>query len=319
MKPALLVFCYAVPVAWVLPLPLRRLSEPGVSPRLGLAAWLAAILSVLALAMAALGLLARAAVAGWPGFARTVCESVSAGACPPAVYRSAAYELGLAATAFLGGVTMILLGWRYGRSLRRSSIRTRAHAEAARITGRRVDGGNAAFVLDAKRPAAYCVPGRPPTIVLTTGALAVLDPEQLAAVLAHERAHLAGRHHLLLAVTRSLAAVAPVVPLFACGASAVARLAEMRADDVAARRAGGEQGRRTLLAALLVMGNGTTVAPGPAAWLAATGGVVAARVRRLADPPPRARWLCHGLALASLTLAFAAASALVPLVAVTAA
>jgi Zn-dependent protease with chaperone function len=47
----------------------------------------------------------------------------------------------------------------------------------------------------------YCVPGRLPTIVVTTGALAVLEPEQLAAVLAHERAHLAGRHHLLLAVT----------------------------------------------------------------------------------------------------------------------
>jgi Zn-dependent protease with chaperone function len=319
MKPALLVLGYAVAVAWVLPLPLRRLSEPGVNPRLGLAAWLAAILSVLALAMAALGLLARAAVAGWPAFARTVCESVSAGACPPAVYRSAAYELGLAAIAFLGGLTMILLGWRYGRSLRRSSIRTRTHAEAARITGRRVGGGNAAFVLDVSRPAVYCVPGRPPTIVLTTGALAVLDPDQLAAVLAHERAHLAGRHHLLLAVTRSLAAVAPVVPLFARGAGAVAGLAEMRADDVAARRGGGERGRRTLLAALFAMGSGATVAQGPAAWLAATGGVVAARVRRLADPPPRARSWCRGLALASLTLAFAAASALVPLAAVTAA
>ena len=77
MTPALLVFCYAVPVAWVLPLPLRRLSEPGVSPRLGLAAWLAAIVSVLALAMAALGLLARAAVAGWPGFGGP-CASRSA-------------------------------------------------------------------------------------------------------------------------------------------------------------------------------------------------------------------------------------------------
>jgi Zn-dependent protease with chaperone function len=317
MRAALLVFCYAVAVAFLLPLPLRRLSGPGVSPRLGLAAWLAAIVSVLALAMAALGLLARAAVAGWPAFARTVCESVSAGACPPAVYRSAAYELGLAATAFLGGVTMILLGWRYGRSLRRSSIRTRAHAEAARITGHPVKGGNAAFVLDARRPAAYCVPGRPPTIVLTTGALGVLNPDQLTAVLAHERAHLAGRRHLLLAVTRSLAAAAPAVPLFARGASGVARLAEMRADDVAARSAGGEQGRRTLLAALLAMGDGAAVAQEPAAWLAATGGVVAARVRRLADPPAPARWLCHGLALAALTLAIAAASALVPLLAVT--
>jgi Zn-dependent protease with chaperone function len=313
MRPALLVFCYAVAVAWVLPLPLRRLSEPGLSPRLGLAAWLTAMVSVLACLMAALGLLARAAIAGWPTFARTVCESVSAGTCPPAVYRSAAYELGLAATAFLGGIAMILLGWRYGRSLHRASIRTRAHAEAARITGHRVDGGYAVFVLEATRPAAFCVPRRPPAIVLTTGALAVLDPEQLTAVLAHERAHLAGRHHLLLAVTRSLAAVAPAVPLFARGSGEVTRLAEMRADDVAARHGA----RRTLLAALLSMGADAGVVQASAAWLAATGGVVAARVRRLADPPAPARWLCHGLALTALTLAIAAASTLVPLLAVT--
>ena len=153
--------------------------------------------------------------------------------------------------------------------------------------------------------------------MLTTGALAVLGPDQLTAVLAHERAHLAGRHHLLLAVTRSLAAVAPAVPLFARGTSAVARLAEMRADDVAARRAGGNQGRRTLLTALLAMATGLAAGPAPAAWLPGAGGVVAARVRRLADPPPPARWLCHGLALTAVTLAIAAASALVPVFAVT--
>src|SRR5581483_11167359 len=124
--------------------------------------------------------------------------------CPPEVYRSAAYELGLAAVAFAGGITMIMLGWRYGRSLHRTSVSTREHAEAARIVGHRA-GGDAAFVLDASRPAVYCVPGRPPTIVVTTGALAVLEPGQLTAVLTHERAHLAGRHHLLLAATRSLA------------------------------------------------------------------------------------------------------------------
>ena len=96
MRAALLVFGYAVVLAWVLPLPLRRLSEAGLSPRLGLTAWLAALASVLGCALAALGLLIRAAVAGWPQFARSVCESVSAGACPPAVYRSSAYEAGLA-------------------------------------------------------------------------------------------------------------------------------------------------------------------------------------------------------------------------------
>jgi Zn-dependent protease with chaperone function len=325
MIPALGVFGCAIAMAWVLPLPLGRLSRDGVSPRLGLAAWLTAITSVLALVLAALGLLARMAIGGWPSFARTVCESVTTGVCPPAVYRSAAYELGLAAVAFLGGITLIVLGCRYGRSLRRASISTREHAAAARIVGRRAGGGNAAFVLDATRPAVYCVPGRPPTIVLTTGALAVLDPEQLAAVLAHERAHLTGRHHLLLAVTRSLAAVAPVVPLFARGTAEVARLAEMRADDAAARRIGGgivggpghERGRRTLLTALLAMGAGLAAAPAPASWLPATGGVVAARVRRLAEPPPLSRLARYRLALAVGTIAIAAAAVLVPVVAVT--
>jgi Zn-dependent protease with chaperone function len=321
MIPALAVFGCAIVMAWVLPLPLGRLSRDGVSPRLGLAAWLTAITSVLALALAALGLLARTAVGGWPSFARTVCESVTTGVCPPAVYRSAAYELGLAAVAFFGGITLIVLGCRYGRSLRRASLSTREHAAAARIVGRQAGGPDAAFVLDAARPAVYCVPGRPPTIVLTTGALAVLDAAQLAAVLAHERAHLAGRHHLLLAVTRSLAAVAPFVPLFTRGAAEVARLAEMRADDAAARRAGGgpgnERGRRTLLTALLAMSSGQAAAPVPASWLPVTGGVVAARVRRLAEPPRPTCLARYGLTLAVGTLAIAAAAVLVPVVAVT--
>ncbi|MGD0246933.1 MAG: M56 family metallopeptidase [Streptosporangiaceae bacterium] len=316
MIPALAVVGSAIVMAWFLPLPLGRLGRDGVSPRLGIAAWLTAIASVLALALAALGLLARSAVSGWPTFARTVCESVTTGVCPPAVYRSAAYELGLAAVAFAGGITLIVLGCRYGRSLRRTSVSTREHAEAARIVGQR-GAGDAAFVLDAARPAVYCLPGRPPTIVVTTGALAVLQPGQLTAVLAHERAHLAARHHLLLAVTRSLAAVAPFVPIFARGSAEVARLAEMRADDAAAARCGGEQGRRTLLTALLAMAAGVTAAPAPASWLPATGGVVAARVRRLASPPAPGRLACYGLALAALTLAVAAVAVLVPAAAMT--
>jgi hypothetical protein len=112
-----------------------------------------------------------------------------------------------------------------------------------------------AVVLDEPQPAAYCVPGRPAAIVLTSGALAVLDPGQLRAVLAHERAHLAGRHHLLIALTRGLAASFPAVPLFARGADEVARLAEMCADDAAAR----QSSRPVLITALLAMGTGTAV------------------------------------------------------------
>jgi Zn-dependent protease with chaperone function len=159
-------------------------------------------------------------------------------------------------------------------------------------------------VLDAPLPAAYCVPGRPATIVLTSGALGVLDRAQLTAVLAHERAHLAGRHHLLIALTRALAACLPMVPLFTEGPAEVARLAEMCADDAAARRSG----RRTLIAALLAMGTGTAV---PAAALAATGCATMARVQRLMEPPRWARHARYGLALAAAIVLLALVSGLV--------
>ena len=110
-------------------------------------------------------------------------------------------------------------------------------------------------VLDDPRPAAYCVAGRPAAIVLTSGALEVLDPAQLSAVLAHERAHLAHGDHLLHTITQGLAAAFPGVPLFTRGAVEVARLAEMAADDAAARA----NSRSTLVAALLAIATGTAI------------------------------------------------------------
>jgi Zn-dependent protease with chaperone function len=159
-------------------------------------------------------------------------------------------------------------------------------------------------VLDAPQRAAYCVPGRPAAIVLTSGALAVLDHAQLTAVLAHERAHLAARHHLLISLTRGLAASIPGVPLFTRGPVEVARLAEMCADDAAARRTG----RPALIAALLAMGTGTAV---PATALAATSGPVTARVHRLLDPPGPGRRARYRLALSTVMVLLATASGLV--------
>lgn len=298
MSGALLVLGYAVVVAWWVPALLSRLTAGGLSARLGLAAWLAAMASVLISAEAAVLFLVKAAIAGWPGLAEAVCRSVTGQVCAAAVYRSAAFELGVSLAAVLAASAAVAVGWRYGRRLRRSRRQTRAHALAAPIVGRRLPltspGGEPAVVLDDPRPAAYCVPGRPATIVLTSGALAVLDPEQLAAVLAHERAHLSGRHHLVLALTKSLAATFPAVPVFARGSAQVARLAEMSADDAAARRSG----RRTLLAALLTMGTGQAI---PAAALAVTGGVVTARVQRLLDPPCYARVARVQTALVTVT------------------
>ena len=306
MRAALLVFGYALVVAWLAPPLLTRLTARGISARLGLAAWLTAMASVVASAIAALQFLIRAAITGWPNLAEAVCRSVTGSACAPTVYKSAAFEAGLGATALLATLTAAVLAWRYGRSVQRARRRTHEHAELARMTGRSLPGAGPAMVLDAEQPVAYCVPGRPAAIVLSSGALAVLDPAQLTAVLAHERAHLAGRHHVLTGLTRALSACFPAVPLFARGAGEVARLAEMRADDAAARRSG----RPTLIAALLAMGTGTAVpaAVVPATALAATGCAVVSRVQRLLDPPDRALLVRYGAALAAVTLLLAAAS-----------
>lgn len=304
MRPVLLVFGYALAVAWCLPAPLTRLTSPGISARLGLAAWLTAMASVLASMVVALQYLAAAAIAGWSQLAEAVCRSVTGGRCTAVVYRSAVFELTLGFAAIAAALALAVLAWRYGRSVQRAQQRARAHAEAARITGHRLPGGGAAVVLDAARPAAYCVPGRPGAIVLTSGALAVLDSRQLAAVLAHERAHLAGRHHLLITLTRGLAATLPGVPLFTRGPAEVALLAEMCADDTAARHSS----RPALITALLAMGTGAAV---PAAALAAATSAVTARVHRLLEPAPPARHARNRLALITVILLLAMTSALI--------
>jgi beta-lactamase regulating signal transducer with metallopeptidase domain len=309
MRPALLVSGYAVVVAWCLPGLLTRLTGSGISPRLGLAAWLTATASVLASLAVALLYLVRAAVAGWSGLAEAVCRSVAGGPCTAVAYRSAVFELALGLAALAAALTTAVVAWRYGRGMQRARRRTRAHAEVARITGRRLpvkgdgEAGGAALVLDAPQPVAYCVPGRPAAIVVTSGALRVLGPGQLTAVLAHERAHLAGRHHLLITLTRGLAASFPAVPLFSRGAAEVARLTEMCADDTAARHSG----RRILVAALLAMGTGTAV---PAAALAATSCAVTARVQRLLEPAPRACHARNRLSLVTVMLLLVLASGL---------
>jgi Zn-dependent protease with chaperone function len=270
--------------------------------------------SALGSAVVAVSFLVRTAVDGWPRFAGTICQSVTGAPCPPQLYRSAAFEASVAAASALAVLALLTLAWRYGRSVHGARRRASEHAQAARITGRRFPGTgipplSTAVVLEAPQPAVYCVPGRPATIVLTTGALAVLDQPQLLAVLAHERAHLAGRHHLLVTLGKAARAGFPGVPLFSRGADEVARLAEMRADDVAARRSG----RDTLLQALVAMGTGRPLTAPPAA-LAATGGAVTVRVRRLLDPPTGTSRAWHGLALAAVLLALGAVSVLLPVI-----
>jgi hypothetical protein len=153
-----------------------------------------------------------------------------------------------------------------------------------------------ALVVDHPAAAAYCVPGLRSRIVVSAGTLELLDQAELAAVLAHERAHLRERHDLVLLPFTALLRAFRWSPAARDAAGSVALLLEMLADDHAvgyvAAAAAGERGRgrqrpaRPLAMALLRVG---AAGPGtvPCGALAvAGGGDVAVRVARLLAPPP---------------------------------
>ncbi|MFD3534425.1 M56 family metallopeptidase [Streptomyces sp. NPDC058664] len=188
----------------------------------------------------------------------------------------------------------------YARRLfgaRRARLR---HAGVLRLVGR-YDPALRATVLDDERPAVYCLPGRSRRVVVSSGAVHTLTPAQLAAALAHERAHITGRHHLLVAATEAFAAVFPFLPLARHGGAAVPLLLEMAADDRALRRCT----RDALATALYALASGRA----PRSAFAAGGPSAALRMRRILTPYSAGHPALRGL----LTIA-AAGLAMTPLI-----
>lgn len=124
--------------------------------------------------------------------------------------------------------------WHVVRGLAAARRGHRAHAVPLAAAGR-PDPALGALVVDDDVPAAYCLPSGPHQVVISAGALALLSTRQVRAVLAHERAHLRGHHHLILAAVAALARAFPAVPLLARAAAEFAVLIEMSPDDAAAR------------------------------------------------------------------------------------
>ena len=99
------------------------------------------------------------------------------------------------ATLFSGAMLARLLwsGHTVGTRLR---TQRREHRLLVDALG--ADTGDHVRVLAHPTPTAYCLPGLRRRVVLTEGTLAALPPDELAAVMAHERAHLRARHDLVL-------------------------------------------------------------------------------------------------------------------------
>jgi len=237
---------YGIAVAAIAPPVLRRLAAVERLPGLGVAVWLLAAASVLT---------------AW----------LAAGAS------LATEHTGLAArtvgVALLGGISARLL-WVSLATWRTTRARRARHAQAAVLLGQ-PDMATGAVIIDSPEPAAYCLPHPGGgMVVLTTAARAALSPRELGAVLAHERAHLRGRHHMIIGIGHTLARAMSAVGLFHELGRQVPRLLEMRADDAAARTCG----RATVAAAIAALG-GRGV---PAGALGVGGPTATVRVMRLA-------------------------------------
>nr|WP_241266475.1 M56 family metallopeptidase [Streptomyces scabichelini] len=123
------------------------------------------------------------------------------------------------------------------------------------------------------------MPGHRPRVIVSAGALRLLSAGQLDAVLAHERAYIAGRHHLVLAASEAFTRVFGRLPPARHAKEQTAMLLEMIPDDRALRR----QPREVLAAAMYDMAAGTA----PVGALAVSGPSALIRLRRaLAALPP---------------------------------
>lgn len=277
MIAALCLLSYAAALAWLAPPALTRLTSSGHSPKMAVSVWLTAI----AVAISAW-------VAGSIGLLRDVLGPHSVDPvryCTEAIL--ALHHLGwggdvtLGVTGFAAAAASLVASRRIVAALQRFRRRSQDHAHEARLVGAPTQQPGVVLV-HTDHAAAYCVAGKPDAIVVTSSAAQNLTEPELAAVLAHERAHLNGRHPQLMMLLRALAASLPALPLFAASVTAVGRLVEMNADDVAART----HGRDALLTGLVTLAG---PAPKGGAALAAAGTAVLARAERLAAPAmPRA-------------------------------
>jgi len=282
---------------------LARSGWPERAPRLAMAAWIAlAFSAIVSVVLAGLVMLVPA-----PRVSRGISWLLAM--CGMQLRARYAHPGGAALGAVGVLVALVLAGrlaWCAWATLTATARAGRRHRLRLRLAGRQ-DDRLGALVVEHSEPAAYCMPGANHPVVLTTAALRLLDDTQLTAVLAHERAHQSGRHHLLVSLAAIPAAAFPWVPAFRHARDEVARLAELAADDVAAARSP----RLAVAEALLTLGAAPAV---PAAVaLAAGGSSAAARVRRLiAAPNPLSR---AASATAALTVAALVALPLVLLAA----
>lgn len=279
MSAAPVLACYTVAVGFVAPQLMLRSSWPYRAPALAAAVWhtLAVSFSIGAALFAYnLAMPTEHLHAGLVGLLHSCGLDVGAGGPDP----DTADRLAVGVPAAIGVALAAGFAFHVARARR---ARTQ-HREALDLVGRR-SARLCATVLPSDIPAAYCLPGRHPRIVISDATVRQLTPDQLGAVLQHEQAHIAGRHHLVLAAVETFHSVFRRLPLARHVREQTALLLEMIADDRALR----SHSHEVLATAMYEM----AAARAPKGAFAAGGHTVLIRVKRILGPrtaPHPALW-----------------------------
>ncbi|MGC5362020.1 M56 family metallopeptidase [Streptomyces sp. DT24] len=287
------VFVYLPLVLPLTALPIARLAEQRLHPR-GATRLLVFVGATLALCSTlCLALLMVVGTAQLPG------NPLPDGWADPEVLAAVPYEekAGIVAIGVLAAVVTACAGalWRHART----------RARLTNALGGESGEGDGTAVVPSPEPYAYALPGRRGRrgrpgwrgaahggrVVVSTAMLECLDVRERAALLAHERAHLTGRHHRYLLAAQLAARAHPLLlPL----RTAVAFSTERWADEEAARAVGD---RRVVARAV---GKGALSAhrahhpapvptPSGAYGAFASVGPIPRRVAALLDPAPPLR------------------------------
>lgn len=216
----------AVALAWPVPLLLARASWPSRAPGAALLLWQAiAIAGGLSMigALLAFGLAPFGADL-FSGAAGLITRGVLAIPLSNALALAGA---GLLAFHLVLNLTLTVV---------RSERQRRRHAQLVHLLSSPLEFVPGARLLDSPAPVAYCLPGAVSSVtVVSAGLVALLDEDEMTAVIEHEMAHVDQRHDVVLVAFRAWYASLPWFPIAFRAQREVGLLIEMLADDRARR------------------------------------------------------------------------------------
>jgi len=222
---ALALAVLALALAWPVPILLGRATWPSRSPATALILWQAIALA------GGLSMLGALLAFGLAPFGDNLF-SASVALIDGAVVSETWHLLALGA-ALLLGVHLVL---NLVVTVVRSEAQRRSHAQLVQLLSEPMADDPRSRIIDTASPVAYCLPGTLGSVtVFSAGLVEMLEPDELAAVIEHEKAHVAQRHDIVLVVFRAWHTSLPWFPIAYRAQREVGILIEMLADDRARR------------------------------------------------------------------------------------